>query len=44
MMIISAQQLTQYHGAHLVLDGITFEIMEGTKSPLSAATEAAKRH
>ncbi|WP_338541015.1 ABC-F family ATP-binding cassette domain-containing protein [Paenibacillus tundrae] len=42
MMIISAQQLTQYHGAHLVLDGITFEIMEGDKVALIGRNGSGK--
>lgn len=42
MMMISAQQLTQYHGAHLVLDGITFEIMEGDKVALIGRNGSGK--
>lgn len=42
MMIISAQQLTQYHGAHLVLDGIKFEIMEGDKVALIGRNGSGK--
>jgi ATPase subunit of ABC transporter with duplicated ATPase domains len=42
MMIISAQQLIQYHGAHLVLDGITFEIMEGDKVALIGRNGSGK--
>jgi len=42
MMIISAQQLKQYHGAHLVLDGITFEIMEGDKVALIGRNGSGK--
>ncbi|MEC0126408.1 ribosomal protection-like ABC-F family protein [Paenibacillus pabuli] len=42
MMIISAQQLTQYHGAQLVLDGITFEIMEGDKVALIGRNGSGK--
>ncbi|WP_458124514.1 ribosomal protection-like ABC-F family protein [Paenibacillus sp. Z3-2] len=42
MIIISAQQLTQYHGAHLVLDGITFEIMEGDKVALIGRNGSGK--
>lgn len=42
MMIISAQQLTKYHGAHLVLDGITFEIMEGDKVALIGRNGSGK--
>ncbi|QLG37899.1 ABC-F family ATP-binding cassette domain-containing protein [Paenibacillus sp. E222] len=42
MMIISAQQLTQYHGAHLVLDGIAFEIMEGDKVALIGRNGSGK--
>lgn len=41
-MIISAQQLKQYHGAHLVLDGITFEIMEGDKVALIGRNGSGK--
>lgn len=42
MIIISAQQLKQYHGAHLVLDGITFEIMEGDKVALIGRNGSGK--
>ncbi|CAH1196613.1 ribosomal protection-like ABC-F family protein [Paenibacillus sp. JJ-223] len=42
MMMISAQQLTQYYGAHLVLDGITFEIMEGDKVALIGRNGSGK--
>ncbi|WP_340028132.1 ABC-F family ATP-binding cassette domain-containing protein [Paenibacillus sp. FSL H7-0940] len=42
MIVISAQQLTQYHGAHLVLDGITFEIMEGDKVALIGRNGSGK--
>lgn len=42
MMIISALQLKQYHGAHLVLDGITFEIMEGDKVALIGRNGSGK--
>ncbi|WP_336762871.1 ribosomal protection-like ABC-F family protein [Paenibacillus sp. USHLN196] len=42
MMMISVQQLTQYHGAHLVLDGITFEIMEGDKVALIGRNGSGK--
>ena len=42
MIMISAQQLTQYHGAHLVLDGITFEIMEGDKVALIGRNGSGK--
>ncbi|MFE6074617.1 ribosomal protection-like ABC-F family protein [Paenibacillus sp. NPDC057886] len=42
MMMISAQELTQYHGAHLVLDGITFEIMEGDKVALIGRNGSGK--
>ncbi|WP_128103993.1 ABC-F family ATP-binding cassette domain-containing protein [Paenibacillus sp. DCT19] len=42
MMMISAQQLTQYHGANLVLDGITFEIMEGDKVALIGRNGSGK--
>lgn len=42
MIMISAQQLTQYHGAHLVLDGITFEIMEGDRVALIGRNGSGK--
>ncbi|MCU6798200.1 ATP-binding cassette domain-containing protein [Paenibacillus sp. WQ 127069] len=31
MIIINGQNIKKYHGAHLVLDGVTFEVHEGEK-------------
>ncbi|SFL38392.1 ATPase components of ABC transporters with duplicated ATPase domains [Paenibacillus sp. 1_12] len=31
MIMINGQNIRKYHGAHLVLDGVTFEVQEGEK-------------
>lgn len=42
MNIINVQKLTQYHGAHLVLDQISFEIQEGEKVALIGRNGSGK--
>lgn len=42
MNIINVQKLTQYHGAQLVLDQITFEIQEGEKVALIGRNGSGK--
>lgn len=42
MNMINVQKLTQYHGAQLVLDGITFEIQEGEKVALIGRNGSGK--
>ena len=43
MNMINVQKLTQYHGAHLVLDQITFEIQESEKVALIGRNGAESR-
>lgn len=42
MNMINVQKLTQYHGAHLVLDQISFEIQEGEKVALIGRNGSGK--
>lgn len=42
MNMINVQKLTQYHGAHLVLDQISFEIQEGEKVALIGGNGSGK--
>ena len=42
MNMINVQKLTQYHGAHLVLDQITFEIQESEKVALIGRNGSGK--
>ncbi|OME96284.1 MULTISPECIES: ribosomal protection-like ABC-F family protein [Paenibacillus] len=42
MNIINVQKMTQYHGAHLVLDQISFEIQEGEKVALIGRNGSGK--
>ncbi|WP_433939061.1 ribosomal protection-like ABC-F family protein [Paenibacillus lautus] len=42
MNMINVQKLTQYHGAQLVLDGISFEIQEGEKVSLIGRNGSGK--
>lgn len=42
MNMINVQQLTQYHGAHLVLNQISFEIQEGEKVGLIGRNGSGK--
>ena len=42
MSMINVQNLTQYHGAELVLDQISFEIQEGEKVGLIGRNGSGK--